>query len=134
MKSALDGVPQLESLRVMFSSGPWQATSFRRSLRERAPYVLLTAAHRPAQSPGFIGSNDMAKGGDFDEAWELTVHPTLRELRALARRLLISEGLPAVAAWLRRAHAQAGDSRYRGIELVFDPNNASLVVRERVGA
>lgn len=134
IRSSLSDAPQLDALRVRFSSGPWQATKFRRSLRDREPYVVLTASYRPANRPGFIGSNDMAERGDYDEAWELTVNPTLRELRALARRLLVSDGLPAVASWLRRAHAEAGDSRYRGIELVFDPGNESLELRERVGA
>ena len=132
--SALAGVPQIESLRVLFSSGHWQATKFRRSLRDREPQAVLTASYRPAHKPGFIGSNAMAEQGDFDEAWEITVYPTLRELRALARRLLISDGLPAVASWLRRAHAQAGDFRLRAIELVFDPDKESIDVRERVGA
>ena len=134
IESALAEVPQLESLRVMFSSGHWQATKFRRSLRDREPYAVLTVSYRPANKPGFIGSNEMAERGYYDEAWELTVNPTLREVRALARRLLISDGLPAVASWLRRAHAEAGDSRYRGLELVFDPDSESLELRERVGA
>jgi hypothetical protein len=134
LESALAGVPQLESLRVVFSDGPWQATKFRRSLRDREPYALLTVSYRPAHKPGFIGSEDMVESGLYDEAWELTVNPTLRELRALARRLLLSDGLPAVASWLRRAHAEAGDSRYRGSELTFDPDNESLELRERVGA
>lgn len=127
-------MPQVESLRVIFSSGHWQATKFRRSLRGREPYPLLTTAYRPARKPGFIGSNDMVEHGDYEEAWELTVNPTLRELRALARRLLISDGLPAVASWLERAHAAAGDSRYRSIEIVLDPDNQSIELREHVGA
>ena len=120
IRSALTGVPQLEDLRLMFSSGHWPATQFRQSLRNREPYVLVTASHTPASKPGFIGSNDMAEHGYYEEAWELTVHPTLREFRALARRLLIAEGLPAIASWLRKAETEASDSRYRRVELVFD--------------
>ena len=134
IESVLAGVPQLESLRAMFSSEHWQATKFRRSLRDGEPYALITASYRPAQRPGFVGSKDSVELGYYDEAWELRVNPTLRELRALARRLLISEGLPAVASWLRRAHAESNDSRYRSIELIFDPANESLGVREHVGA
>ena len=133
IESVLASVPQLASLRVMFSSGHWQATKFRRCLSEREPYAVLTVSYRPAGKPGFIGSNDMAEGGYYDEAWELTVNPTLRELRALARRLLISDGLPAVASWLRRARVAAVDSRHRAIDLMFNPGNESLEPRERVG-
>jgi len=132
--SAMAGTPQFENLGVRFSDGPWGATKFRRLLRDREPYPVLEASYRPAWKPGFVGSNDMAESGYYDESWELCINPTLRELRALARRLLISDGLPTVAAWLRRAHAQVGDSRRRGIEVVFDPKNESLELRERVGA
>jgi hypothetical protein len=132
--SAMADAPQFENLGVRFDDGPWQATKFRRSLRDREPYPVLAASYTPARKPGFVGSKAMAESGHYDEAWELRINPTLRELRALARRLLISDGLPTVAAWLRRAHAQAGDSRWRGIELVFDPKNESLEIRERVGA
>lgn len=134
IRSLLAHVPQVDSLRVTFSSGHWQATKFRRALRERKPHALLTVSYRPAEKPGFIGSKSAAERGAYDEAWELAVHPTSRELRALARRLLISEGLPAVASWLERTHATTDDSRYRAMELVFDPGGGSLEPRERVGA
>ena len=65
---------------------------------------MLVASYKPEGKSGFLGSKEMVKRGHYDEAWELTINPTLRELRALARRLLISEGLPAVASWHLQAH------------------------------
>jgi hypothetical protein len=134
IRSALAGAPQLDALRVMFSSGHWQATKFRQSLRNREPYVLVTASHVPASKPGFIGSNDMAERGHYDESWELTVNPTPRELRAVARRLLIAEGLPAIASWLQKTAKEAGDSRHRRVDFVFDADRESLSALEYVGA
>jgi hypothetical protein len=76
----------------------------------------------------------MDRSGLFEEAWDLTIKPTLRELRSPARQLLIEEGLPMIAAWLRDAHSRTGEQRYRRLELIFDPDNDSLAPREFIGA
>ncbi len=119
---------------MFFEDGGWATTKFRETLRSRGPYVLVRLSYRPSRSPGFVGSKESVAAGFSDESWELRVGPTLPGTRSLARRLLLADGLPALASWLRRAHGLAADERFRCIELVFDPARETLAAREHIGA
>lgn len=130
LSAAFGDAPQLELLQLSFWGAHWPATKFRRVLEARSPYVLLIASYSPAEKPGFIGSNAGLASGAYSETWEVKVYPVLRELRPLARRLLASDGLPAIAAWLRPIEERTRGSRPQRIELSFDPLNESMTAAE----
>jgi hypothetical protein len=132
LSEALAGAPHAEALNVGFSDDLFaiSAVDFQRLLRERKPYKILEAEHKPARKPGISASNQSVEEGELGEKWEIRVFPVLRELRHLANRLLKDEGLPAVAQWLRSSQQAGRDSRRQWIELVFDPAGETITVRQ----
>jgi len=127
LSEALAGLPHAEDLSIGFSERPVIfASDFQRDLAERRPYTVLKAGYRPAQSPGISGSNAGIDQGWYDERWELAVFPVLRELRAAVKDLLLKEGLPAVAEWLRSSRRTGWEMQARSISLIFDPDGPSL--------
>lgn len=132
LSEALAGAPHAEALTVGFSDDlfAYSAVDFQRLLRERKPYKILEAEHKPARKPGISASNQSVEEGWFDEKWEIRVFPVLCELRHLANRLLKDQGLPAVAQWLRSSQQPGWNSRQQWLELVFDPAGETITARE----
>lgn len=127
LSQALAGSPHVEDLSVRFWERPTIfASDFQRCLTERKPYPVLRARYKPAQGPGLTGSNAEIAEGGYGEKWELSVFPVLRELRPVVKSLLLKEGLPAVAEWLRSSTRAGWGMRARSISLIFDPNGPSL--------
>lgn len=134
VSEALAGAPYFESLTLGFSDRAiWPGAEFRRLLRERLPYKLMRAAYRSSNKAGFITSNAMARQGWNDVSWELTVYPVLSELRHLANGLLLEQGLPAVAGWLKSSHRAGWMSRSQQILLEFNPADGTLAILQSSG-
>lgn len=128
--STVAGTPRFGDLDMGPSNRRWRATKFRRSLRDQEPCPLLATTYRPLGGQTPSARRTCARVASMTRLGS----PALRELQAVARWLLTSDGLPPLTAWLRRARAQAGKSRRRGIELVLDPERGPLETRERGGA
>lgn len=128
---ALAGAPDIEELSVSFFNGHWPASEFQRVLRENLPYRLLVAAYSPPPRPNFV------QKGEFDRTqgvrW-IHVFPVKRALRAAAGKLLLEEGLPKVAIWLRSSLNVGWKTRQHFLELVFHPADLTLTVKRTDGA
>lgn len=134
ISEALAGALHIDSLSVLFSDhAVWPAAEFLRLQKERLPYSITTAAFSPARRPGLKGSAVMIEKGWYDEQWELRVYPVLSEFRPLANRLLREQGFPAMANWLRSSVQPGWMTVSRRVELVFNPTDGSLAVREWSG-
>jgi hypothetical protein len=72
----------------------------------------------------------MIEAGWYGEHWELRVYPVLREFRHVANRLLLEQGLPDLARWLRKVESVSKGITTQRSMLVFNPAEGSLMVRE----
>jgi len=72
----------------------------------------------------------MIEAGWYDDRWELSVYPVLRELRYAANRLLLERGFPALTLWLHQAQDVARGMITQRMELVFKPAEKSLTADE----
>jgi hypothetical protein len=131
ISAALAGAPHVDALSLTFFAHPGVLVSpFQRALRERLTYAVLKAEYHSARKPGLSAAAFVIEGGWYDERWELTVYPVLRELRYVANRLLHERGFPALALWLRKAQGQARGMLEERLELVFNPAEQSLEANE----
>ena len=132
LSEGLAGAPHVEAMTVSFHDhAVWPGSEFRRLLRESVPYTILRAEFRPARKPGYSGSLSLMDIGWYDETWQITVHPVLRDLRHVANGLLREQGLGWLAQWLQSSLAAGWSSQYKTCELIFDPNTGSLSVHCR---
>jgi hypothetical protein len=135
LTEALASAPRAEAFTVSFWGKPvWPDSRFRRDLAEQHPYTILVAEYRPREKPGYGGCRSLAEKGWYDEKWQLTVYPVVRELRHLANRLLLDRGLPLVVEWLRSSQRAGWVSRTQRIELVFHPAAELVSANEVTGA
>lgn len=127
LTEGLAGAPHAEALTVSFWGTPvWPGSRFQLALAEEQPYVVLTAKHEPARKPGYGGAQFLVESGWYDEKWELTVYPVIRDLRHLANRLLKDQGLSLIVEWLRSSRQAGWDDRQQRIELVFNPTEGTI--------
>jgi hypothetical protein len=135
LTEGLVGAPHAEALAVSFWGTPvWPGSRFQKALAEEQPYVVLAATHEPARKPGYGGAQALVESGWYDEKWELTVYPVVRELRHLASQLLKEQGLPLIAEWLRSSQQAGWATRQHRVELVFDPTEETITGKKVSGA
>jgi hypothetical protein len=131
LSNALEGLPHVEKFSIFFSASPTiSASEFQRILVQGRPYGVLRAEYRRPEKPGISGSNDDVEKGWYAESWGLMVFPVLRKLRSLVRPLLLAEGMPAVAGWLRSSGQAGWEMRTRWVDLIFDPSSGAITTRE----
>ena len=131
LTAGLAGAPHLDSFSVSFSWIP--STSWQSTVLEKHPCTILIARYEPAQKPGYRAMNSMIEGGYYDEKWELTIRPVLRELRHAANCLLREQGLAWVVDWLRSAEQPDWLGQHQEIELTFNPIEKSITKRTNSG-
>jgi hypothetical protein len=131
ISTALAGSAHIASLSVRFCSHAVEpASRFQRILSERLPYRSFLAEYDPARKPGLSAADFMIERGWYEERWELTVYPVLREFRHTANQLLRDQGLPAVVTWLGKAEGLARGIVPQQLELMFNPADGTLAVVE----
>jgi hypothetical protein len=134
LTEGLAGAPHVEFLALSFWGHPfWPNSRFQVVLAEHQPYKVLAARYWPAHKLGYGGAPSLMPAGYYDEQWELTVYPVVRELRQLANRLLRERGLPLLVQWLRSSERAGWMSRSHEFELVFSPAEELLAARESSG-
>ena len=126
LTEGLSDGPHIESFTVTF----W-ASGFQQVLARGKPYTVLEAKYRAVRNSGYGGK---VTWGSEAEKWQLTVYPVLRELRHVANSLIRERGLPQVVQWLSASEHAGWLSHDQRIELVFDPAEETLSVRESSGA
>ena len=128
--SALRDVPQLTSLELVFSADPLlSATTFRQVVESGDPHLVLRASFerwdkRPSISEGW---QDYLNG-----RWSLWVYPVRRQLKVVAKTILIDRGLPKIADWLSAGRPQSWYFGRKVCEVTFIPQEGVLRIEERV--
>jgi hypothetical protein len=118
---------------VFYANARSRHSEFQQTLTQKQPYSILIAEHKPSQKPGYCGAQFMIERGYYDEHWELTVYPVLRELRHMANGLLREQGLPLVVEWLRTSDRSGWRSSKQSIELIFNPVEETLIPKVSSG-
>jgi hypothetical protein len=130
LSESLKGVPQEAALSVGVYSQPILFASEFRKLRDsKSPYPILNATFRHIQ-PGVSASNRFIAEGWYEETWELSVYPVPRELKFVARQILLSEGLPRIKKWLSAERPPSWKHGRKHCEIYFTENDGRIIVRE----
>jgi hypothetical protein len=120
-------------------SGAPHAESFDLSFHGEAPirdgrYLILYANHRPIRNAGYSGARINIERGWYNEQWALVVFAVDRKLKFLANRLMREHGLGLVAKWLWDSEKTGWRSRDQRIDLLFSPEEETIVATEESGA
>ena len=138
ISEALADAPHADEMSLSFYDHPEYTLPkghpyWYRTIRSGLPYLILTVEYQAACKPGLSANNSMIERGWYQEHWNLTVCPVLRELRQVAGRLIREQGLPAVVEWLRSSSRIGWDARRHQIRLVFNPADGTLSIAREDG-
>lgn len=130
----LGDAPHVAELRIWFLNEPcWPGSRFRKMLAAKEPYKIFSVKYTPARKPGYTGCNFLVQNGYYEAKWDLNVYPVVRDLRHVAKELLLSEGLASIVQWLRGSQRGGWLERGQFIELIFDPTEKTLTARGTTG-
>src|SRR6266702_4688258 len=80
LADGLVSAPHAEELSLSFWGKPvWPESRFQQALAQQQPYKVLVAEYCPSHKPGYGGPQALVERGWYDEKWQLTVYPVVRE-------------------------------------------------------
>ncbi len=124
----LGELPQGDQLSVAFLAHPGiSATEIEHRRRNGEYYPVLQARFR-YESLGISECNHLREAGWYDPKWDITVYEVSREYRAVARKLLCVEGIPAIVAWLRTPRSSTWLQGRKQIALFFNEKEQAITV------
>ena len=134
VRDGLKGVPQESELSLGFYDRPTIfASEFQKLRSSKSPYPIMSASFRNVQ-PGLTGSNQHIAEGYYQENWEISVYPVLREHRSIAKQALLADGLPQIRNWLSIKRSSSWRQGRRTCEILFVESEAKLILRETAAA
>lgn len=130
--AALKDVPQFTSLRLVFSPDPIvSATTFRRLVESDQPHVVLRARFERWDKNPSLGDDSWVLEY-LSGRWSLWVYPVRRQLKAVARAVLIDRALPKIAEWLSVERPASWYFGRESCEIVFIPKDGAVRIEESV--
>ena len=128
LATELGEVPQADQLSIWFvARSANRASEIEQKRRNGEYYPLLRALFRYVPL-GYSGCNDLRETGFYDPKWDLKVYAVSREHRAVARKLLCDQGIPAVAAWLRTPRGSTWLQGHKQITVCFNEKDLAITV------
>lgn len=129
LATALDHVPQADQLSVWFVVHSAKATEIEHKRRNGEYYPVLAARFHHSRL-GYSECNDLREAGFYDPQWDIKVYAVGRECRSVARKLLLDQGIPAIAAWLQTPRSDTWLQGRKGITVCFNERDQSVLVEE----
>jgi len=121
LTESLSSVPQLEQLTLNFY-GLWA--------KDRSDLQPLLSVNHINIRESQYSSKELAAQGFYQDTWEIVAYPVLREQKAEIKRLLITEGLPKVKAWLSAPRSLTWLEGRKTLSIMFDEVSRSLQYRK----
>ena len=121
LTESLSSVPQLEQLTLNFY-GLWA--------KERSNLQPVLRVNHINIRESQYSSKNLAAQGFYQDTWEIVAYPVLREQKAEIRRLLITEGLSKVKAWLSAPRSPTWLEGRKTLSIIFDEVSQSLHYKE----
>ena len=132
VEGQLGSVPQWEKLHFHLPAHPGRsAVAFHQKVHASEPHLVLRACFVRWDKRPSIGDDfqDYLQG-----RWSLWLYPVSRQLRAKAKAVLESKGLPTIAKWLTVRRAESWYWGRRSCNVVLVPADTTLRFEEDVEA
>ena len=132
LTTELGQVPQADELSVSFHAHAGRTTEVEHKRRSGEYYPVLTARFRYARL-GLSESSELREQGLYDPTWSIVIYGVSRGKRAIARKLLCEQGIPAIVAWLRTPRSTTWLQGRKEITVCFNEKDQSIIVETDAG-
>jgi hypothetical protein len=122
---ALAQVPQRDLLNINFVFH----SHFIKEHERDAPFAIFEAEFTKPDMH-LTASNDFIERGVYEEKWGLTVYPVPRQMKSVAKKLLLEKGLPRIAKWLAMERTPLWKTGRKTITILFDQAEESISFQE----
>ena len=123
ISDVLDGVPQFDSLSIVFSPGLDDNPH-----RVESPFPVLRVNYSNSV-PSYSSSNDSVERGFYDPTWGITVGAVPRALRHAVKTVLVAEALPRVRQWLVTKADATGQEGHAWVRVWYDADAERLTYK-----
>ena len=130
ISEALIGVPQFKDLTVSFSPYNFAfASDFQEARKQSKPYKIFEVSmihiDKYLSSP-----KQFIEDGFYAERWGIDVYAIHRELKSIAKRLLIEEGLPKAKIWLETPRTENWKFGRKYFRVLFNEKEEKILIEQ----
>jgi hypothetical protein len=123
-------VPQFEKLVIWFTTTNFAfASDFQEARRKNEPYkifeVSMIHTDKHLSSP-----KQFIEEGFYEEHWEIRVYAVSRELKSVANRLLIEQGLPKAKIWLETPRTANWKTGRKYFQVLFHEKESLISIKQ----
>ena len=120
ISKALVGVPQFEKLVIWYTTTNFAfASDFQAARKQNLPYKIFEVSMiHPLKD--LSSSKQFIEEGFYDENWEINVYPVPKELRSVAKLLLLKEVLPKTKEWLQEPRTEIWKTGRKHFQALFN--------------
>jgi hypothetical protein len=102
---------------------------FIKELERDSPFAIFEAEFTKFDMH-LTASNYFIERGNYEEKWKLTVYPVPRQMKSIAKKLLLEKGLPRIAKWLATKRTPSWKTGRKTITILFDQAEESISFQE----
>jgi hypothetical protein len=130
LATKLGEIPQANELSVSFHAHAGRATDIEHKRRNGEYYPILAARFHHSRM-GLSECTAMQEHGFYDPHWNIAVYAVSRTNRAIAKKLLSEQGIPAVVAWLQRPRNETWLQGRKEIAVCFNEKDQTIIVETK---
>lgn len=129
LSESLANVPQFEKLVIWFSSYNYSASNRQQLRKENEPYEIcrISMIH-PLKA--FSASKYFIEEGFYNENWEIHIHPVPRELKNVAKQILIQDVLPKAKEWMEIPRTEIWKTGRKHFKAFFKENEPRILIQQ----
>lgn len=120
-------VPQKENLVIWFTSFNYFVSDFQNLRKQNKPYEIFRVSMiHPLND--LSSSNQFIEEGFYNENWEINVYPVPKELKSVAKQLLVNEILPQAKDWMEKPQTEIWRTGRKHFKAFFKENESKFFV------
>lgn len=127
---AFAGVPQFKNLVIWFTTTNFAFVSdFQEARKQNQPYEIFQVSMRhPLKS--LTSSKQFIEEGFFEENWEIHVFPVPRELKSVAKQLLLNNALLKAKDWLEKPRTENWKTDRKYFRVLFVEKESYIIIKQ----
>jgi hypothetical protein len=129
LNEAFANVPQKGNLAIWFTAYNYSVSDFQKLRKQNQLYEIFRVSMiHPLKS--LSSSNQFIEEGFYNENWEINIYPVPKELKSVAKQLLIDRVLPEAINWLQTPRTEIWKTGRKHFQALFKENEPQIFIKQ----
>jgi hypothetical protein len=130
VSEALVGVPQFEKLMISFTPPNFGSASIFQDARKQNQSYKIFEVSMHHHLKNLTSPKRFIEEGFYNENWEIHIYAVPRELKAIAKQLLLNEALPKAKEWCEKPRTEMWRTGRKYFQVLFNEKESKIFIKQ----